>query len=216
MFEKFTRQDAGDFRQRYQGTYGYFRRGTKKTLVRLDKVDIDNNVVIFVDIDGLTYDIQADASDDSIGFDFLPPKMAYHNTPAGTYLLRRVPQRQFSRGLSERNITIKTLNGQAVEVNFHSLRDVFERPLQILQAFHRALALKTGVRERSFAISPQFGISLDHNALFCFNDHIGNVTVSSEVGIATPSVAVKLQDFTLWGTEIKDALARAEIKGIVT
>lgn len=39
MFEKFTRNGANDFSQRYRGTYGYFTRRGNRTLVRLEAVD---------------------------------------------------------------------------------------------------------------------------------------------------------------------------------
>lgn len=215
LFEKFTRKDATDFRQRYQGTYGYFHRGGKTLLVRLDKVDVDHNRVVFVDKDGLSYEVAGDADDDSIGFDFLPPKMAYHNTPSGTYLLRRIPQRQFSRGLSERNITIRTLSGAGIGVDFTSLHNIFERKIGVKEAYHRACDIVPGMQERSFAISPQFGIHLDMNALYCFHDQIGTVTTGGSISAPFPELFIKLQEVSLWGTEIRDALSRAGIKGTV-
>lgn len=217
MFEKFTRLDAADFRQRYQGTYGHFRRGSKQTLVRLDKVDVDNHVVIFVDKDGLSYDVQADAGDETIGFDFLPPKMSYHNTPSGTCLLRRIPQRQFSRGISERNISIRNMSGQGIQVDFKSLGDIFDHTIPVADALSRAVGKKSfALAERSFALSPQFGVWLDAGKIFCFHDSIGNVATTSSLDGELPSLDIKLDDFSLWGTEVKDALARAYIKGTVS
>lgn len=210
MFEKFTSQDANDFRQRYQGTYGYYRRGTKKKLVRLDKVDTDNRVVIFVDSDDLQYEVHADASDDTIGFDFLPPEMSYHNTSSGVYLLRRIPARQYSRGISDRNVSIRTLNGRGVPVNFSTLTDIFENTVSPSDIFDSLINPKNPLKATGLALSSQFGVWLEGKVVYCFNDRIGDAHLSSK------GLQIELEDYSFWGTEVKNALSRSNIKGTVS
>lgn len=214
MLEKFTRRDSGDFRQRYQGTYGYFRKGTSRQLVRLDRVDTEYNKITFVDADGINYELHADSDDDSIGFDFLPPKMSFHNTPSGTYLLRRILQRQYSRGLSNRNVSIRSVRGEDMEVCFQILKDIFEKPIPTKDAFNIALEIPPRRPERSFAISPQFAINLNTSRLYCFHDVIGSIVVG-KLGPLDSQLAIKLTDPNLWGNEIMDALNQASIKGII-
>lgn len=214
MLEKFTRVDAGDFRQRYQGTFGYFRRGASRQLVRLDRVDTEHSRVTFVDAHGINYELFADSDDASIGFDFLPPKMAFHNTPSGTYLLRRVPQRQFSRGLSHRNVSIRSVCGEEIYINFSSLSDIFENPISPKDAFDRAWSLKPNTQERSFAISPQFACDFTYGRVFCFHDPIGTVT-TTKAPMSSIQLVIKLTDRNLWGNEITDALSKASLNGVV-
>ena len=211
MFEKFTSQDAADFRQRYQGTYGFFKQGDKKILVRLERINSERGQksVEFVDKDSTKYMLYADSDDPSIGFEFLPPKIAYHNTKGrGTYLLKRIPHRQYLRGICDRNTAIATVLGSMVPVDFTFLGLLFGEKASVNEAFYEALTNK-GKKERSFALSSQFAISLDKGMIYCLGRSIGNVSIPTQ---PETKLIIKLDDFELWTTEINDAARRADIK----
>ena len=210
MFEKFTSRDAGDFRQRYLGTYGYFRRNGQQSLVRLDRINTDGShkSVEFVDCDGLRSELYPDSDDETTGFSFLPPRIAYHNTSNGAYLLRRVAQRQYLRGISDQNMRITTVFGQAIPVDFQILRDLFDNPITAQEAVTRVRKIQKGGGERSFALSAQFAINLDTNNLYCFGQRIGAATMSD-----TEALSISLDDYGLWITELRDAIRRAGLIG---
>ena len=77
MFEKFLSANVESFRQRYEGTYGFYRDEKKKRLlVRLDSISPEE--CVFVNADGIDFRLRVDTSRD-IGFEFLPPKSAWRN-----------------------------------------------------------------------------------------------------------------------------------------
>jgi hypothetical protein len=208
MFEKFTSADAEDFRQRYLGTFGFFRQGNKKVLVQLNKISTDRNqkVVEFKDKDGSSYLLYADSKDESIGFEFLPPKMEYHNGDDGrSYSLRRIPHRQYLRGICDRNTQIRTVYGNEVPVGFPALETLFTSTMTPKQAYEKVLKVKPGITERSFAISGQFAVSLDKGQILCLRAGIGAAAVNDGV------LKIFLSDYPLWCTELNDACRRAGI-----
>lgn len=210
MFEKFTGPDAQDFRQRYEGTYGFFIKGDQRILVRLDSINTEDvKQVSFSDKDGIKYKLRADSDDDSVGFEFLPPKNSYHNTLEGTYLLKRIPTRQYSRGICDRNTSIQTVSGRVVPVDFKYLHQLFGKnpsPKEML-ALVQSPAWKF---ERSIALSSQFAIQLDNSRLYCFSLRIGEVALTKD-----NVVAITLDDPSLWQTELRDCFSRTQIQGTV-
>lgn len=210
MFEKFTSADAGDFRQRYQGTYGYFRQADNKTLVRLDKVNFETNnkTVEFVDEHGLTYTLHADSHDETVGFDFLPPKISYHNGENNAWLLRRIPARQYQRGICDRNTSIRTVDGIIFSVDFAILKKLFNNKYSPKETF--AATTHSTKTEQSFALSSQFAVSLSRGRIYCLGQSIGQVKL-----VNSDFLSIILNDPLLWGTEIRDCLHRTEINGEV-
>ena len=209
MFEKFTGADANDFRQRYQGTYGFFLKGGKRILVSLDSITTEDvKQVNFSDKDGVKYRLRADSEDDSVGFEFIPPRNSYHNTTQGTFLLRRTPSRQYSRGVCDRNTVICTAGGHQVSVNFEYLSLLFGEVLSPRSIIEK---IKEGQwpYERSVALSSQFAVHLDHNTVYCLGLGIG--TASLDEG----TIKVKLTDPDLWQTELRDCFNRTQIQGTV-
>lgn len=208
MFEKFTSADAGDFRQRYQGTFGYFTYKGKRTLTRLDRINSDgrSSYVEFSDREGLKYLLHPDAEDDNTGFEFLPPKSSYYNTTDGVPLLvGRVPARQYLRGICDKNTSVTDLNSNVYGVDFDTLVKLFEtniaKPVDAL-----SLGLISKNEARGVAISPQFAVGFATGVLKCFSQPIGMADYDNGV------FKVKLDSMELWGQEIKDAFARANLK----
>lgn len=198
MFEKFLSVNAGDFRQRYQGTYGFYSRGGKKKLVRLSSVDVDRGVVRFEDSSNAEFSLNSNASEE-VGFEFISPKACWHNTKQGAYMIRRIAQRQYQRGISESNTQIISGNTMgACYINFDVLSAIFETPATIKEASEKG---------HSFALSDQFFIGKDR--MWCFNQAIGTHTKTGNI------FKVDLTDAVMWGTEVRDAFRRANLEAVV-
>jgi len=210
MFEKFMSVEANDFRQRYQGTYGYFTHKGKRTLTRLDKIQADgrSSFVEFSDRDGLKYLLHPDSEDNDTGFEFLPPKSAYFNTKEGVPLLvTRVPARQYLRGICDRNTQITDMRNNLREVGFETLTKLFEDKTDAQRAM--AAAIVSDSSGRGVAISPSFAVSFALGSIKCFNQTIGQCQFDK--GLFT----ISLDSQELWGQEITDAFRRAKLNMIL-
>ncbi len=194
MFEKFLSANADDFRQRYLGTFGFFRKedGTK-LLTRLDT--ISGRGCSFSDVRGVTYNLEPDSKLD-IGFEFLPPKSGFFNTAIGTVLVIRIPARQFQRGVSPNNTALHLLSGKQQEhlpLDFPIMEKIYEKNTTLEQAFEEFKQKKT----HSVALSSQ--IALDRARLWVLDEPIGECRYSN----GTFKVKLKAPDF--WLTETTDA-----------
>ena len=212
MFEKFTSKDAQDFNQRYRGTFGYFTRRGVKTLVQINSVG--QTGVSFLDKDGLQYLLKPDTEDDSTGFEFLPPKCAYHNTTAGIpILVRRIAAKQYSRGICEKNTGITTVDGMSYPVDFTTLGLVYNSNVNVKAAYDRMLDdmdARIGAPVTGVALSNSFAYSPRTMVLKCFNMIIGRGTVTREKGFN-----LVLEKPDIWRQEVTDALRRNNLKGKV-
>lgn len=192
MFEKFTSVDARDFATRYQGTFGFFyREGKKKFLSRLEVVD---HAVRFVDVRGIPYELLPDSVDDT-GFEFLPPKAGYTNTDAGAMLVQRKAQKQFSRGISDKNTTLFLLNSKShehVPVNFKNLSKVYENNVLSQVAWTQFINKEVP----SMALGQQFAMNPSY--LYVLDVNIGKV-----LSLTHNSVIIELTN-ELFKTEIRD------------
>lgn len=194
MFEKFLSGNVESFRQRYEGTYGFFRDDKKnRTLVRLDS--ISETRCDFLDADGLNYHINADTAEE-MGFEFIPPKSSWYNTPDfGAVFTQRRAQRQFSRGIHSGNLAMFALTSGVTAnlgVDFVSLSQIYEKAIPPRQALEK---WKEGT---SIAISGQFALSSGN--VFLFLDNVGTYKRSGS------HFLFKLREPRLWKTEITDAL----------
>lgn len=192
MFEKFTRENSRDFATRYQGTYGFFyREGTKKFLTRLEVVE---DVVRFVDYKGVSYELYPDSEEDT-GFEFLPPKAGYFNTTVGAMLVQRRAQRQFSRGISERNTLIYLMNEMGPipqPVNFGVLLMVYESALTARDNWGQFVAGKIP----SVALGHQLALTATH--VYVYEASIGRVVERTKDKV---KLTLKNDQFK---TELKD------------
>lgn len=205
MFEKFLRENANDFRQRYEGTYGFYRDEKGKRLLA-QLTAITEETCLFTDARGIEYRLNVDAEKD-IGFEFLPPRSGYFNTRRGAMLVKRVAVRQFQRGVTGKNVTISLLNSASLQLQrmgFSLLEAVYEKNVPAKDAvvlFHSGEA-------PSVALSSSFGI-----------DNAGFVWVLDEV-IGTHQregerYKVKLNDQCPFKTEIVDSFRALSIQAEV-
>lgn len=205
MFEKFTSANHRDFQQRYHGTFGFFTRNNRKLLVMIQ--EINQHHVEFVDEEGLTYKLKADSEDEGTGFTFIVPKSYYHNTSDGIPLLvRRIPARQYSRGICSKNTAIESINGTAYPVTFEILKKLYCEKVEVGAAL--VAAKSTKMPAAGIAISPQFAVGINTKVLKCFNMRIGTVDWSDVFTIT-------LDDSDMWRQEVVDALKRSNLVGNV-
>jgi hypothetical protein len=200
MFEKFMSTNAGDFRQRYRGTYGFYTNNGKRTLVQLVDVSAERGVVLFADEKGQQYKLNVD-HDDTIGFSFLPPRSAWHQTVTGPYFVRRVAARQFQRGICEANTAIRRTGGRAVHVGFEALSDIFEKQITPKEA--------VVAKGDAIAVSPQFAVDTGLKKIWCFDQQIGKATKKDD------HYSVELTDPEMFGVEVVDAFKRAGIEATI-
>lgn len=194
MFEKFTTENADNFRQRYEGTFGFYRDGetNKRILTKLNY--IRNDYCGFVDSRGVEYKLYPNSEKD-IGFEFIPPRSDYYNTVDGAVLVKRVAARQFQRGLSSKNTAIYQLESRgldAARVDFPMLNKIYLNPVAIRDAFAKKDSLP------SVAISKQ--LALTEHTVYLFEKQIGTYAQKGT------HFAFKLEEPDLWRTEINDAL----------
>ena len=197
MFEKFLTKNAGDFRQRYKGTFGFYHRDNTKTLVRLDSIDLERKRVQFVDIRGNDYTLNMN-HDDDIGFTFIAPKAQWHNTSYGALLCQRIPQKQYRRGICENNTQLLGSSGSNAGISFQTLDAVFVNPLNLKQAMEK---------HQAYAIAPQFLVDLDKKRVKCNNFVIGSVGKDNK-----NIFHVKLDDPDLFRQEVTDAFRRSNLE----
>jgi hypothetical protein len=198
MFEKFTSAGHSDFKQRYLGTYGFFREGNKRVLVQIKA--IDRNQVSFIDRNKIIYYLNADRDSD-IGFEFIPPKTSWYNVGGDCLLVTRVPARQYLRGLCDRNTSIRGCITGGRPVDFSTLVSIFESTISVEKAAADAVDKKT-----AFAVSPQFAISLQNQKIFCFESEIGTAELDKN------KFKIDLNQPDMWATEVRDAFARSNIE----
>jgi len=199
MFEKFLSGEQENFRQRYEGTYGYFKHGTKRTLCIL--TGISSRQVDFQDKDGIKYNLNVDAEGD-IGFEFIPPESGWYNTlQYGPLFVKRIPARQFQRGLSSRNTTVSRLDGtlRKMPVDFSTLVPIYQDELPIDKAFKHMVKKGTGI-----ALNSMFAIDLK-GFLYCYDSLIAS-------GKFTDDFVWKGTIPDLFKVELLDAFKRANIK----
>lgn len=209
MFEKFTGNNARDFAQRYNQTFGYFTREGKDVLVQLSRVVIDSSPprVEFIDKDGTTYCLYADNKDDSVGFKFIPPINRYHATKSGPLLVKRIPAKQYSRGICDRNTSIVGVRGQQFPVTFDVLLKCFNQEISYQNLFQQASTGKNDLNPiRGFCLSPFFAGSFYKGRIYCLGQIIGDFYASTG--------KIELHDPALFFTEVKDAIARSGIEGL--
>lgn len=214
MFEKFTSSGASDFRQRYIGTFGFFRDGDMKVLCRLTNIQAEGGTpfVEFKDHKGQEYMLRADSKVESRGFEFLPPKNVWCNTSLGIPLLvERVPARQYSRGICDRNTSIRDLSSTMYPVDFETLLKLYDDPITVTQAMEAFLKVRKDKVGAGIAISPQFAVSEVYNRINCFNTKIGKCEYDED----KHSFAVILEDPDMWLTEVTDAFHRAGLEATV-
>lgn len=107
MLDSLTSHNVRDFSARYAGTWGFYVSDTKeKILVYVSQVTEER--VSFKDTKGGTF---FGLVDKGMMFEFIPVSRGFFNANNGkaTFLLQRVPARQWQRGISSQNTKVFTL-----------------------------------------------------------------------------------------------------------
>jgi hypothetical protein len=109
MIDTLTTANHRDFAARYSNTYGFFTTESgRRMLVYVARVDQAS--VKFADKDGASAAELFEARvDRGVEFEFIQVTRGYFNTSKHVYLLTRVPQRQWKRGISQENTHITIL-----------------------------------------------------------------------------------------------------------
>lgn len=164
MKEEFKSDFWNDFKQRYQGTYGWFEKANQsKLLVYLRSVEEDR--LSFQDKDGFKFTANADQGNT---FTFLPVvRGCFNYGPDGVVVTRRNPARMWKRGMCDENTSIFSLDTQrSVGVNFTTLEEIFgDKPNTALARFKQTY---TG----NVAIDPVFSVVGD--GLYLYENRIGD------------------------------------------
>lgn len=164
MREEFTRNGAGDFSRRYQGTYGYFLSGEgKKVMVQVDQVGEEQ--VHFTDKNKNPYTANADRGN---VFEFIPVERGLYDCAADMIYVDRRPARQWKRGICNENTYLYSFSsGDNVSVVFNRLEAVFggDKSNNLQDWLNKK---RTGV-----AFNRQFGVW--NGLLYLYNRVIGKI-----------------------------------------
>lgn len=197
MFEKFLSNNVDNFRQRYEGTYGFYRTNDGRRILTM--IRSVGQVCEFVDANNINYTLNAD-SPNNIGFEFLPPRSQWYNTATGPMFVKRGARRQWQRGISAANTLIyyplmNRVNLAATAVNFVNLEKIYNdvNTPSFLQAWNLFKQHKAPC-----AISRAFAFAFGN--VWLYDTPIGTYTY------AEGKLFLSLGQPDLWGNEIKDAL----------
>lgn len=122
MIDTLQSHTHADFRARYQGSFGFIKNGDgTRRLVQIDNVN--GTQVTFTAGDSFTYFAKADSG---FEFDFIPAVTGWYNSiDGGTYLLSRIPARQWHRGIHTANTRIQSAMGYTEELDYNILSKIF-------------------------------------------------------------------------------------------
>jgi len=133
MYDTLKSATYEDFKQRYQGCYGWLCYDEKETMVVITSVKRDR--VTFNTKTGSDFFAFADQD---VTFKFLPIRRGWYKTGTGVVLLERVPARQYNRGISAANTSCKYVPFgynvlKARNLGVELLEDVFNEDKQKLE-----------------------------------------------------------------------------------
>ena len=191
MKESFLSKTAADFRQRYQGSFGYILKdnGTK-VLVKITTVD--TKTVIFTDEDENEYFGYADKN---VEFEFIPIQRKFVLMDNKACLFTRVPARQFTRGISEANTTYYTTNAQGnlVQKGFDDREVIKFIKHQGVLPYHSYMQQYLDGTLPFTTLSASFLVS--KTKLWFFDREIGDVNRTKKlIDLKTPLVKQELSD----------------------
>lgn len=202
MKDSLTSQNHQDFRQRYQGTFGWLLQDDKKTFVLINSVD--HRAVTFVTSKGQELFANVDGG---INFEFIPVNRGWFNTLKDVVYLYRHPARQFNRGISSGNTGAKVFlsTGQLNDISttMKVLSPVFEHEVSYSKAWEE-FCNKSRV---NVAISKHFAICGNNNRVFFDNQECGEYHPPGSKGGNQTNMLIQLSEPSI-GQEVRDALRR--------
>lgn len=200
MFEKFTANGGNTFRQRYEGTFGYYVNRETKTpplLVQLTNFRNDGNILEFKTIDGVLYTLNINTNRE-IGFEFAPPtKRWYPSDRFGALLGSRRVARQFSRGLCENNYELRYLQNNerwvSAQITFENVHHILEESTRQITAPVTAF-VENKYAHNTYYLTPQY-------VLFRSKEGLLNLYLY-ERPIASLTVALKEKQLKVTGLDM--------------
>lgn len=166
MLDSFTSDNFRDFGPRYQDTYGFLQTpGQPKRLVYI--ADNDERAVYFRMQDGgMNYHAIRDTG---VQFEFIQVNRGFFMGASGkTYLLTRVPARQWKRGIGTNNTSVQQLTAgglDRVKLSITSLTDIYVNPIKVDKSNINKFNI--------FPLSRHFAIC--ESQLYFYNANIGTV-----------------------------------------
>lgn len=151
MLEKFTSENAADFRQRYEHTFGWLHT-SKKHFVYVSAVGREQTY--FEDEHGTKMNLNLNSP---YNFEFIPVTNGYYySTDNHIYYLQRVPARQWRRGICSANTSMTTIDGTQIEIDIKNLGSIFKVENQ---PYHFEVDIPC-------ALNKHFAITDDHQLKF--------------------------------------------------
>jgi hypothetical protein len=193
MKDSLTSNNYRDFRQRYEGVFGFFSpEGKKPLLVQLSSVE--ETKVNFIDVLGVNYHVNVNSG---IPFDFLPIERKVVNIIGDDILYAcRKPARQWQRGVCSANTSITSLcvPTRRIGFGFNLVSAVWDTPVPYSTAIEE---FSYGVR-KNVALDSRFSIIGD-------KVHLYNTPIGSYV-------SGTLQIIPLFKQEVSDTVFRNNLK----
>lgn len=193
MLEEFNSRGSRDFRQRYEGCYGFFKppQAEHKLMVLLRGIQEDR--LSFLDENGISMEAVADRGH---VFEFIPVQRKLFLYNNRLHYISRRPARQWQRGISDNNTQVRDITrGEFVSVNFKRLQAALDDGPPKLSTLEKYCKEKVA----AFLISQHFGVSDEQ--VFLYNTVIG--TFDKETSTITLTEPVFKQ-------ELSDAIREAK------
>jgi len=193
MKDSLTSSNYRDFRQRYEGVFGFFSpEGKKPLLVCL--LSVEETKVNFMDVLGVSYHVNVNSG---IPFDFLPIERKVVNIANDDILYAcRKPARQWQRGVCAANTSIVSLcvPNRRLGVMFNLVAAVWNTSVPYAIAIQEFLA---GMR-KNVALDNRFSIIGER--VYLYNTPIGSYESAT------------LKVISLFKQEISDTIVRNNLK----
>lgn len=194
MKDTYTSHNARDFRQRYVGTFGRYKR-SDGTYITVSIDEISDQEVYFKDPNGVSLSARVDAG---VEFEFYPLERRLTDYNGQVIYSARRPERQWSRGVCDGNTLIVNLSKStaAIRVDHKIVDAIYNSEQNYRQTYADFLK---GARS-SFLLSSRFAVV--GSRLYLYNKSFG--TYSDKTITVDP----------LFAQEVKDALARSGITDV--
>lgn len=191
MIDSPTGRNLADFKQRYQGVVGWLRQPNSQEKVAVFVSNVNSSKVTFKDASDAEYYANVDAG---VQFEFIPTQRAWYNTKDATYLVQRVPARQWKRGICSENTSFQKLTGDVLMIPDEAWTTIaFKVMSTVLNVKELVPAYLMGQRS-SVALSKHFAIG--GSSLYFINLKIGEVNRNKGTITLSPRYEMVRQELT--------------------
>jgi hypothetical protein len=172
MLEKFQSANSRDFRQRYEGTFGYFTNPVTKSKKLVKLTGVGDTSVSFTDKEGVKYEAVADRD---LEFEFIPLERKLFLSGGHLMYVERKPARQWSRGVCDNNTRITNLSTNIpVAVNF----DRIQRSMEPVPDLYTQMQKIKNKSAKSVLFNSFLGVHND--TLFLYGQAIGEADLETK------------------------------------